>query len=216
MDRTKISNMFFALEMFNPFVGFAFGVLAYSTAISQMVCVPELLIYTQTTMEADREGPTKEYFRLPLFLATLMACSLKILFGIAGAMAFTDSGNVFDNLLFSKNTPDAVLIIVTLFVGVVVLPQAVDQQRQAKYFASISSENDSIPCNQYLVGIILPWILAIVLNHLQIFAILVNWTSLILIVSVSITCSFLMWATQMDEAITHEKNFRDSVKSLVV
>jgi len=46
MDRTKISNMFFALEMFNPFVGFAFGVLAYSTAISQMVCVPELLIYT--------------------------------------------------------------------------------------------------------------------------------------------------------------------------
>jgi hypothetical protein len=41
-------------------------------------------------MEADREGPTKEYFRLPLFLATLMACSLKILFGIAGAMAFTD------------------------------------------------------------------------------------------------------------------------------
>lgn len=25
-----------------------------------------------------------------------------------------------------------------------------------------------------------------------------------------------MWATQMDEAITHEKNFRDSVKSLVV
>ena len=54
------------------------------------------------------------------------------------------------------------------------------------------------------------------LNHLQIYAILVNWTSLILIVSVSITCSFLMWATQMDEAITHEKNFRDSVKSLVV
>lgn len=73
-------------------------------------------------METDREGPTKEYFRLPLFLATLTACSLKILLGIAGAMAFTDQGNVFDNLLFSKNTPDAVLIIVTVFVAVVILP----------------------------------------------------------------------------------------------
>ena len=46
MDKNKISQMFFAMEMFNPYVGFAFGVLAYSTAISQMVCVPELLIYT--------------------------------------------------------------------------------------------------------------------------------------------------------------------------
>lgn len=50
-------------------------------------------------------------------------------------------------MLFSANTPDASLIALTAFTVVVVLPQAIDQQKQAKYFASISSENDTIPCN---------------------------------------------------------------------
>lgn len=62
-------------------------------------------------------------------------------------MMFSDQSNIFDNMLFSANTPDASLIALTAFTVVVVLPQAIDQQKQAKYFASISSENDTIPCN---------------------------------------------------------------------
>ena len=129
---------------------------------------------------------------------------------------FTDSSNLFDNMLFSAETPDAVRIALTVFVVVVVLPQAIDLQKQAKYFASISSENDAIPCNQYLVGLFLPWFLAVIVSHLQIFALLINWTSLICVVGVSVVCSLLMWTTQMEESLVHETNFRESITMLVV
>jgi hypothetical protein len=52
--------------------------------------------------------------------------------------------------------------------------------------------------------------------HLQIFAIMINWTSLICVIIVSVVCSLLMWTTQIEEAMVHEKNFRESITMLVV
>lgn len=131
-------------------------------------------------------------------------------------MMFTENSNLFGNMLFSDKTPDAVLISLALYSVVVLLPQAIDLQKQAKYFASISSENDAIPCNQYLVGLLLPWFIAAIVSHLQIFVHLVNWTSLICVMMVSVVCSLLMWTTQVDEALVHETNFRESITMLVV
>jgi hypothetical protein len=77
-------------------------------------------------------------------------------------------------------------------------------QKQAKYIAAVSSENETFSCNQYIAGLVLPWLIAILGNHLQVFALLVNWTSLICVIQVSIFFSFLMWTTQLEESLVHE------------
>ena len=203
------------LDLWTPSFGLTFGILAYSSTLSQQAAVPELLLNSQDPATSG-DSPSKDYFRLPLFLGTFLACSLKCVFGIVGAMMFTEESNLFGNMLFSDKTPDAVLISLALFSIVVLLPQAIDLQKQAKYFASISSENDAIPCNRYLVGLLLPWFISAIVSHLQIFVYLINWTSLICVMMVSVTCSLLMWTTQMDEALVHETNFRESITMLVV
>jgi hypothetical protein len=213
VDDARLQEQVSEVPMWSPSIGLAFGILAYSSTLSQQSAVPELLINGQ---DSPNDNPARDYFALPLFLANFFACLLKCLFGFVGAMMFTDSSNLFDNMLFSSETPDAVRIALTVFVVVVVLPQAIDLQKQAKYFASISSENDAIPCNQYLVGLFLPWFLAVIVSHLQIFALLINWTSLICVVGVSVVCSLLMWTTQMEESLVHETNFRESITMLVV
>jgi len=213
VDDARLQEQVAEVPMWSPSIGLAFGILAYSSTLSQQSAVPELLINSQ---DSPNDNPARDYFSLPLFLATFFACILKCLFGFVGAMMFTDSSNLFDNMLFSVDTPDAVRIALTVFVVVVVLPQAIDLQKQAKYFASISSENDAIPCNQYLVGLFLPWFIAVIVSHLQIFALLINWTSLICVVGVSVVCSLLMWTTQMEESLVHETNFRESITMLVV
>jgi uncharacterized protein YacL len=133
-----------------------------------------------------------------------------------GAMMFTETSNIFDDMIFSHNSSDAVLVVLAIFVTLIVLPQSIAFQGQAKYFASISQENDSIPCNPYLIGLIIPWLTAILVSHLQIFAMLINWTSLLFTVIVSVFCSLLMWTIQMEESMIHENNFKESIRMLVV
>lgn len=62
----------------------------------------------------------------------------------------------------------------------------------------------------------MPWLLASILSHLQIFAMLVNFTSLVCGLLVAVLCSLLMWTTQIEEALVHETNFRESITMLVV
>jgi hypothetical protein len=160
-------------------------------------------------------SPYHEYFKLPLVLANFTAFAFKWCFAAAGAIAFTEETNLFAGLLFSKRPNDAVLGVLAVFAVLIVLPNAIHLQRQAKYFATLSSE-DSIPCNQYLVGILLPWVMAAVLCHLQIYAQLINFTSLVCCANVAIVCSFLMWTTQLEESMVHQTNFKESITMLVV
>ena len=139
----------------------------------------------------------------------------KCAFAIFGAMMLTDNSNMFSGLLFDVNQNEATLMMLGVYCLLIVLPQAIDYQKQAKYFASLGVE-DAIPCNQFLVGLLLPWLIACILCHLQIFALLINWTTLILGMFVVITCSLLMWTTQMEESMVHEKNFRESITMLVI
>ena len=125
VDDNSLKQKFSSLPMWTPNFGLAFGILAYSSTLSQQSAVPELLINTHDQLRGQRD-PSRDYFRLPLFISTLLACFCKCLFAIAGAMMFTDQSNVFDNMLFSANTPDATLIALTAFTVVVVLPQSID------------------------------------------------------------------------------------------
>lgn len=100
------------------------------------------------------------------------------------------------------------------FTLVIILPSVIENQKQLKYFVGISSEGD--PCIQYLVSLILPWLLAACINHLQIFVHLINWTSLICLVNVAVVSSVIMWARQLEETHVHESNFRETIKMLVV
>lgn len=93
-------------------------------------------------------SPSAEYFKLPLYLASFTSFLFKILFGITGAMSLNnDDYNIFSNILYSKQINEGILLTLTAFVGFVILPAAIEQLSQCKYFASSSSENDTIPCN---------------------------------------------------------------------
>ena len=72
-----------------------------------------------------------------------------------------------------------------------IIPSIIHYQRQLKHFVSISSEGD--PLIQYLLSLILPWLLAAFLNHAQIFVQLINWTSLLCLSNVAIIFSLVMW-----------------------
>jgi hypothetical protein len=50
-----------------------------------------------------------------------------------------------------------------------------------------------VPCN-FFTGVILPWIIGAVFNHVQIFAYLINWTALSTGVYVYLVCPLLMWS----------------------
>ena len=102
------------------------GIIAYSSS-HQLTCIPELLINSPDDPKVEG-GHQAAYFKLPLVLSTLLACTLKCCFGIAGAMVFDpDNTNIFSNLLFHDSSPDSVLYTLTAFMLFVVLPQAIDQ-----------------------------------------------------------------------------------------
>lgn len=204
VEKNKMVERFWQLSPFTISFGFSLGVLAFSTVLSQLTVVPELMM-NDPKYERD-SSPYHEYFKLPLVLANIGALAFKWCFAAAGAIAFTQDTNLFAGLLFSKSPNDAVLGVLAVFALLIVLPNSIHLQRQAKYFATLSSE-DSIPCNQYLVGILLPWVLAAVLCHLQIFMQLVNFTSLVCCLNVAVVCSFLMWTTQLEESMVHQTNF---------
>lgn len=67
-----------------------------------------------------------------------------------------------------------------------------------------------MPCN-YVIGIALPWVLGAVVNHLQIYSYLVNWTALLTSMYVQFVCPMFMWSKAVKEAQTYENNFKSSM-----
>jgi hypothetical protein len=84
------------------------------------------------------------------------------------------------------------------FIVFVILPVVVRSSLMAKYFFYIGGMCD-VPCN-YFTGIILPWILGAILNHMQIFGYLINWTALLTSLYVQFVCPMFMWAKSVKEA----------------
>ena len=84
--------------------------------------MPELLFNNLDTPQSELISPSKNYFKLPLFLATFLAFILKCLFALVGAMMLNESSKIFDDMLFSKSTSDAALIVLAIFIIMIVLP----------------------------------------------------------------------------------------------
>lgn len=93
------------------------------------------------------------------------------------------------------------------------MPVVVRSSLMAKYFMYIGGQCE-VPCN-YFSGIILPWILGAVINHLQVFAYLVNWTGLLTCIFVQFVCPAFMWAKTVNQANVYENNFKQSMQMIV-
>lgn len=150
--------------------------------------------------------------------------AVKLSFGILGAMAYQEQANLFDDLFFSKSTPFVVLVATFIFTGkkpainlnfslvIVVLPVVVRSQLMAKYFIWIGGMCD-VPSN-YFTGIVLPWVIGAVINHLQLYAYLVNWTALITCFYTQFVCPMFMWSMSIKEAKIYEDNFKQSLQMI--
>jgi len=164
-DKDDLSQKFQALPMYSTSFGLALGILGFSTVLTALTCVPELLINENKHLKKGDESPYRNYFKVPLVMGTFLAVLIKCTFAIFGAMMLTDDSNVFSGLLYNSDPSDAALIMLGIYCLLIVLPQSIDYQKQAKHLASLGSE-DAIPCNQYLVGLLLPWLIATILSHL--------------------------------------------------
>ena len=88
------------LDVYTPSIGLSFGIISFSSTITQQIIVPELLLIDSP--QETTSSPSKNYFKLPLFLATFLAFLLKCAFAIVGAMMLTDQSNIFDDMIFSR------------------------------------------------------------------------------------------------------------------
>ncbi len=121
------------LELFTSSFAFTFGVFAYSTSLSQITCVPEIMMIASkkaanlSKKDLASPSPSIEYFKPPLYLASIIAFIFKILFGVTGAMSLdNDDYNIFSNILYSKHINEGVLLTLTAFVGFVIIPGAIE------------------------------------------------------------------------------------------
>lgn len=105
-----------------------------------------------------------------------------------GALVYNEDSNLFDDIFFYKGTPLILIIAVFAYsskfyltevfcIVFVILPVVIRSSLLAKYFIYIGGMCE-VPSN-YFIGMILPWILGAVINHMQIFAYLINWTALV-------------------------------------
>ena len=125
VDKSELWTQFNTLPAFTASFGLAFGILAYSTILSQMTSVPELLVNEANSSKRD-ESPYHEYFKLPLFLANFFGLLMKCCFAISGAMMMKDDSNLFEGLIFSKQPVDAVLVMMAIFCVFIILPNSID------------------------------------------------------------------------------------------
>ena len=121
IDGDQLAEKFRGVPMFTLDFGLVLGILAFSTVLSQMTSVPELLI-NEPSDKNPRSNKHKDYFKLPTFIGTIFAVLFKSTFGLVGAMMMTDDSNLFDGLIFSPSNQDSVLVMLTAFAGAVVLP----------------------------------------------------------------------------------------------
>lgn len=103
-------------------------------------------------------------------------------------------------------------LLLTNFIAIVVLPNVVRSSLMAKYFLYIGGVCD-VPCNIFC-GIILPWILGAIINHLQVFFYIVNWTSLLTHIYVQFVCIMFMWSKSIKETQMYENNFKASIQQI--
>ncbi|CDW90104.1 UNKNOWN [Stylonychia lemnae] len=181
--------------------GFVLGILSFS--YSQSAQVPNIIA----------DSNPDQYFKLPVFLALVFGLIFRIAFGLLGAIAYTDESNLFDDLFFSANTPPYMIILVFVYAVIVVLPVVIRSSLMAKYLIYIGGICE-VPSN-YFCGIILPWILGVVINHMQIYAYLINWTALITHLYVQFVCPMFMWSKSVKEAQVYELNFKQSLQMMV-
>lgn len=127
---------------------------------------------------------------------------MRIGFGLLGAIAYTDDSNLFDDLFFSENTPAYLIVMVFIYAVVVIMPVVVRSSLLAKYFIYIGGMCE-VPSN-YFCGIILPWIMGAIVNHLQVYAYLINWTALLTHLYVQFVCPMFMWQRTAKEAHIYE------------
>ena len=176
---------------------FILGLLIYS--VGQSIQVPQIIHKTSYD----------SYFKLPLGLSLLLGFTLKVTFGLIGAVVFTED-NIFDGLIFSNSK--AIIYSLFFFTLIHILPTMVNESFKAKYFVYIGGMCE-VPCN-YFSGMILPWIFALFFNHLNIFAYIVNWTSLTSIVYVSFITPMILWQISLKEAAAFEINFKQSLQMI--
>jgi len=148
-----------------------------------------------------------------VFSALFLGLAARITFGFLGALAYSENANLFDDLFFSTTTPPYIIILVFIYTLFVILPVVVRSSLMAKYFIYIGGMCE-VPCNIF-TGIILPWILGAVVNHLEIYAYLINWTALITHLYVQFVCPMFMWSKTVKEAHVFEVNFRQSLQMMV-
>jgi hypothetical protein len=79
----------------------------------------------------------------------------------------------------------------------------------AKYFFYIGGLCE-VPFN-YFSGVILPWILAAVICHTQVYAYLINWTALSASLYVQLVCPMFLYQKSAKEAYIYEQNFKQSL-----
>mmetsp|Transcript_25459 Transcript_25459/g.24789 ORF Transcript_25459/g.24789 Transcript_25459/m.24789 type:complete len:144 (-) Transcript_25459:391-822(-) len=120
--------------------------------------------------------------------------------------------NLFSNLVYSDLTPTYLSIAVFFFAVFAVLPVVVRQQLFAKYFIYIGGVCE-VPCN-YFNGIFLPWILAILLYHIQLFGYLINWTSLLFSLFIYFVAPMFLYTKSIKEAMVYETNFKQSLEMI--
>jgi hypothetical protein len=177
--------------------------------------VPELI--NQSAVEAEKNmqiPPSKEFFKLPIFLAILFTFTLKVMLGLVGAM-MTTKESVFSELLFAKATRDVMLVALCLVMLFIFIPQAMEYQRLCKYLASLS-DTDSLPCYSAIVGVLVPWVLTAILVHTQEFLQIMNYTTCCALSFISVFCTLIMYGTFLEQSMIHEKNFRDTLGKLVM
>lgn len=148
---------------------------------------------------------------------------VKIGFGVLGAAAYSHGANLFDDLFFSTNTPAYLIISAFIFtskfsvlnnyLAFSVLPHALRSSLLAKYFLFISGMCEEPFC--IVLGIIVPWIAGAMINHLQIYSYLINWTALITIAWVQLVCPLFMWSKASKEAHIFESNFKASMQMIL-
>jgi hypothetical protein len=121
-DDESISQKFRALEMFTPSFGLCLGIIGFSTMLSSITCVPELLVNENKKLKKEDQSPYHQYFKLPLVLGNFFAVLFKCAFSIFGAMMLTDDSNLFSGLLFDQNQNEATLIMLGVYCLFIVLP----------------------------------------------------------------------------------------------
>lgn len=98
------------------------------------------------------------------------------------------------------------LFLIMWIIVFIIIPIVVRSSLMAKYFIYIGGTCE-VPCN-YFSGVILPWIVAAIINHLEIYDYLVNWTAIICSLYVQFVCPMFMWSKSVKEAQIYENNFK--------